>query len=435
MDDREQGSIRPDRRAIWRGLTAVIATTGLAAMGSPRMAQARPAQVVTTGAQALVADGFAALQGLRVGLITNQTGRVGDAHLADLLHAAPQVRLTALLAPEHGLRGSTEAGASVADGRDRTGVPVCSLYGANRAPTAAMLRDVDALVFDIQDIGARFYTYISTMGLAMQAAARRRIPFIVLDRPNPLGGDYVSGFALERPLKSFVGMYPIPIVHGMTVGELAGMIKGRRWLADLDALDLRVVRCAGWQRAMRWPETGLPWVATSPNIPSFAAALSYPGIGVVGETAMNEGRGTGLPFSQFGAPWLDAPKLASELAQARLPGVLFEPTRYTPQPLPGIALNPRFAGEKINAVSLRVTSVSGYLPMEVGVHALALLQRQALFRGEPLLPARLNMFHAIAGTRRLHRLLDEGATGEAIVSSWQREVAEFRSMRRDYLVY
>ena len=147
------------------------------------------------------------------------------------------------------------------------------------------------------------------------------------------------------------------------------------------------------------------------------------------------GRGTGLPFSQFGAPWLDAPKLASGLAQARLPGVLFEPTRYTPQPLPGIALNPRFAGEKINAVSLRVTSVSGYLPMEVGVHALALLQRQALFRGEPLLPARLNMFHAIAGTRRLHRLLDEGATGDAIVSSWQREVAEFRSMRRDYLVY
>src|SRR5512145_2098379 len=229
---------------------------------------AGPSSLIVTGAEALARSGFAALAGKRVGLITNQTGRVGTEHLADLLSKAPNVRLTAILAPEHGFRGEAEAGAKVGASIDaRTGVAVFSLYGATNKPTRQMLRNIDVLVFDIQDVGVRFYTYISTMGLAMQAAAEARIPFVVLDRPNPLGGDYVSGFVLEPALASFVGQYPIPIVHGMTVGELARMIKGERWLKGLDRLELTVVPLDGWRRAMCWPDLQRPWVPTSPNIP------------------------------------------------------------------------------------------------------------------------------------------------------------------------
>ena len=285
------------------------------AMADPSPGQsANPPTSIATGAEVLVRSGYAALAGKRVGLVTNQTGLVGGEHLADLLATAPAVKLGAILAPEHGFRGEIEAGAKVGDAIDaRTDVTVFSLYGATRKPTPAMLRGVDVLVFDIQDIGTRFYTYISTMGLAMQAAAAARIPFVVLDRPNPLGGDYVSGFVLEPALASFVGQYPIPIAHGMTVGELARAIKGERWLGGLDNLHLTVVEMRGWRRSMRWPDLQRPWVVTSPNIPTFEAALVYPGMGLVGEAMVNEGRGTPTPFSLLGAPWLDGARLADRL--------------------------------------------------------------------------------------------------------------------------
>ena len=274
-------------------------------------------------------------------------------HLADLLSAAPNLKLTAIFAPEHGFRGTAEAGASVRSGVDtKTKVPIYSLYGATKKPTPNTLRNVDVLVFDIQDIGARFYTYISTMGLAMQAAAAARIPFIVLDRPNPLGGEYISGFVLEPALRSFVGQYPIPMVHGLTVGELARMIKGERWLDGLEALDLSVIEMQGWQRSMRWPQTQQAWVATSPNIPTFEAALVYPGIGIVGETAVNEGRGTPTPFSLFGAPWLDGARMATRLNAIGLAGVRFEKTTYTPHSIPSVATRPRFEGRASAACAL-----------------------------------------------------------------------------------
>ena len=221
------------RRSVLRSVGAAAFLEVFPEMTS--IAHGAVSATVVTGAERLAAAGFALLDRKRVGLITNQTGRVGADHVADLLSAARGPRLAAIFAPEHGFRGTAEAGAAVEDGRDpRTGVPVLSLYGATRKPTQAMLRDIDVLVLDIQDVGVRFYTYISTMGLAMQAAAARRIPFIVLDRPNPLGGEDVSGFVLEPALTSFVGQYPMPIIHGMTVGEIARMIKGERWLDGLD---------------------------------------------------------------------------------------------------------------------------------------------------------------------------------------------------------
>ena len=419
------------RRALLHGLAAT-AGAGAGGVTSPAIAAAK----VVTGAQALVAADFAALAGKRIGLVANHTARVGEAHLADLMAQSKRLRLAAILAPEHGFRGGVEAGAKVKDGRDpRTGVPVLSLYGATRKPSPAMLAGLDALVFDIQDVGVRFYTYISTMGLAMQAAAAARLPFFVLDRPNPIGGEDVSGFVLEPALRSFVGQYPIPIVHGMSVGELARMIKGERWLSGLDALDLQIVPTRGWTRSMRWPATGLPWVATSPNIPTFEAALVYPGIGIVGETLVNEGRGTPIPFSQFGAPWLDAAALASRLNAAKLSGVRFIPTSYTPRSIANVAANPRFEGQPVVAVRLEITDVDRYRPLEVGIHALALLRDAARAAGRPLLDKR-DMFDKIAGTRRLHAMLfDEPAPAAAIIGSWRAEVDRFRSRRTSYLLH
>ena len=390
---------------------------------------------VVTGADALAAAGFAPLTGLRVGLITNQTGHVGAEHLADLLSRQANLRLSAIFAPEHGLRGLVEAGAAFDDRKDiKTGVPILSLYGATRKPTPKMLRDVDVLVFDIQDVGVRSYTYISTMGLAMQAAAQRRIPFVVLDRPNPLGGTYVSGFALEPTLRSFVGQYPIPIVHGMTIGEMARAVQGEQWLDGLSDLELKVIPMQGWRREMRWPDTQLAWVQTSPNVPSFEAALSYPGIGLVGETLMNEGRGTSRPFSQFGAPWLDARLATAHLNALALPGVRFEPISYTPRAIPNVAAEPRFEDQLLGGVRLVITDVATYQPLEVGVHVLVYLQRESRLK-KVLLFNKLGMFNAIAGTARLHAALARGDAGSKIIASWRPEVERFKQKRARYLLY
>jgi len=424
--------LTPFRRIATAKAVAIIGILAMASLSSSQPAS----NAVVTGTEVLAQSGFAALAGKRVGLITNQTGRVGNDHLADLLSKAPNVTLAAILAPEHGFRGEAEAGAKVRDAVDAgTGVPVFSLYGATKKPTPAMLRNVDVLVFDIQDIGTRFYTYISTMGLAMQAAAAARIPFVVLDRPNPLGGDYVSGFVLEPPLRSFVGQYPIPIVHGMTVGELARMIKGEKWLSGLDGLDLTVVAMRGWQRSMRWPELQRPWVATSPNIPTFEAALVYPGMGIVGEAKVNEGRGTPTPFSVFGAPWLHAARTLERLNALHLPGVRFESTDFTPRSIPGVAAHPRFEGKPISGVRIVVTDVARIEPLEAGVHVLAALAAEGRSKGMARLFGNMGMFTAIAGTRRLHRMLANDSDGTDIIAAWQAEVGQFRALRARYLLY
>ncbi len=440
-------------RMPYQQLTAAVlaAVAGLAAMTPPAPSQTvpmvppiapqpqpapSPAHAVISGAERLDAERFAPLVGKRVGLIANHTARVGDMHLADLLSKAPDVRLAAIFAPEHGFRGSAEAGAELSDSIDaKTGVPIYSLYGAAKAPTAAMLRNIDVLVFDIQDVGARFYTYISTMGLAMRAAAAAKIPFLVLDRPNPLGGEYVAGFVLEPQLRSFVGQYPIPIVHGMTVGELAQMIKGEGWLEGLKDLDLRVVKMQGWQRSMRWPQTRRTWVATSPNIPNFASALVYPGMGIVGETEVSEGRGTPSPFCVFAAPWLDAAQTMARLNALGLPGVAFVPATFTPHAIAGVASRPRFENRALVGTRLLITDVAQVAPVEIGIHVLTLLVAEARQRGVAKLFGDVPMFNAIAGTKRLYRMLAAGSSGAEIIAAWQGEVAQFKVQRARYLLY
>ncbi len=420
---------RPDTGAFWALLLAV----GLLATGCGT--DTRPP--VRTGAEVLAANNFAALQGERVGLIVNHTARVDTAHLIDRVARAPTVELGTIFAPEHGLRGTAGAGQAVESGRDpRTGTPVHSLYGDTRRPTQEMLAGLDALVFDVQDVGARFYTYTTTMGLAMQAAAEANVRFVVLDRPNPLGGTYTSGFVLDPDHESFVGRYPIPVAHGLTVGELTRLVKGKRMLPGLDSLSLSVVNLDGWDRAMRWPDTGRDWTPPSPNLPTWETALVYPGMAFFEAVDVNEGRGTAHPFLQIGLPWpaSEVQAVVDTLRGRSLPGIAVDTTQYTPQPRTG-APTPRYEGHSLHGLRLRITDRTAVRPVELGIHTLHATYQQAQVRGDSAFIQRPTHLDRLAGTDRLRRLLRQGASPSNIVESWQASVDRFREERGPSLLY
>lgn len=386
---------------------------------------------VLTGAQVLQESGFAVLRGVRYGLVTNATAMVGERHLLAVLTAAG-VPPAVIFAPEHGLRGTFEDGVRVGDSAEQ-GIVVRSLYNGAKRPRPEDLAGLDLLVFDIQDVGVRFYTYLATMGLIMQGAAEAGVPLLVLDRPNPLGGDYVAGFLRDGIPASFTAFYPIPQAHGLTAGELAQLIRGERLLPGLEELELRIAPLAGWQRWMRWPDTGLPWVATSPNITNFDTALLYAGIGLLEGTGASEGRGTTTPFLLAGWPNLPAEALAASLNELELPGVSFAPARFTPRSLPGRASAPKFNGTEVSGVQIQVDDYRTVLPVETGVAVTA-----ALYAAVP--PAvRTRFFRRglddLAGTRQLRLDLEHGASAAAIAASWADEVDLFRELRRDYLLY
>lgn len=392
--------------------------------------------VVSTGAELFAANEFAELQGKRVGLIVNHTARVDTSHLVDLMHAVDGVEVSALFGPEHGIRGSADAGAKIDDGRDSaTGAPIYSLYGATRKPTQEMLENVDALVYDIQDVGARFYTYISTLGLAMQAAAEKGIPIYVLDRPNPLGGNYVSGFVLEDEHESFVGQYPIPAAYGLTIGELAAMIRGEGLLPGVSDAELHVISMEGWQRDMLWPETGLPWIPPSPNIPDFETALVYAGTVLFEAVSASEGRGTETPFTLLGSPWADGGALADTLNAAGLEGVRFDSASFTPRSIEGMSSNPKLMDEDLQGIRITVTDPDAYRSVEAGIHILHAFLQQAEDAGEEDFFSRPESLARLSGTNRLFEMFENGSSPEEIIDSWQSEVDEFRRQREPYLLY
>ena len=393
---------------------------------------------VRTGAQMLVDNDFEALDGKQVGLVVNHTARVGpNDHLIDRIDEADNVELGALFGPEHGVRGTADAGEVVEDDRDPdTGVPIYSLYGERERPDPDMIRDLDALVFDIQDVGARFYTYISTMGRAMQSAAEVDVPFYVLDRPNPLGGEYVSGFMLDPEYRSFVGLYDIPVVHGMTVGELARMIKGEALLPELDELDLTVVLASGWTRDMRWPETELEWIAPSPNLPDLETALVYAGTCFFEAVEASEGRGTYRPFVQLGAPWNGdtANALADNLDAHNLPGVEFQATSFTPESIENMASEPRFEGTTVHGIEIEVTDVTAFRPVETGVYVLHAFHQHAQQHNAEFL-TNSDWLAQLSGTDRLETMLRNGVSPDAIIETWESDVEAFRNQREPYLLY
>jgi uncharacterized protein YbbC (DUF1343 family) len=412
---------------------AVIALMSLAFL--IRVSNSCAASPVEVGAQVLHEGGYAELLGKHVGLVTNHSAVVDGTHLADLLHASGKVRLVSLFAPEHGIRGLEEDGVKIGEGKDeRTGVPVYSLYGTLKKPTPEMLRGLDLLLFDIQDIGARFYTFISTMGLAMQAAAEAHIPFVVLDRPNPLGGEYVAGPVLEEGYASFAGAYPIPVAHGMTVGELALMIKGERMLPGLEGLDLRVIRMSGWRRGMEWPETGLKWVRTSPNIPDFETALLYPGICFFEGTSASVGRGTLEPFKLVGFPGINAGELADRLNRKNLPGARFESVTFTPKSIPGMSSSPKYQEQEISGIKIIITDQHSYQPVETAVHLICAVygslgnsDRERFFKDAG--------FDHLAGTHSLRLAVERGVPPEEIIAAWKEERELFVKKRAKYLLY
>ena len=392
------------------------------------------AQTVLTGADVLVRDGFAQLRGMRIGLIANHTTASGGTHLADLMHGRSDVTLVALFGPEHGVRGDADAGAKIADGRDtRTGLPAYSLYGPNRAPTDAQMEGLDALVFDVQDVGSRFYTFISTMGLSMQSAARKGIPFVVLDRPNPLGGDYIGGFTLLPAQRSFVGQFEIPQAHGLTVGELAQVLKGQRLVSGLENLDLRIVKMEGWRRGELWPETQLAWPMPSPNIPTFETALVYAGTCLIEGTSASEGRGTRTPFLRLGAPWANGERLAASLNARNLPGVRFRAAAFTPVSIAGMSAEPKLKDTPVQGIDIEVTNAQAVQPVELGVYVTHAFMEQAPDRAGFF--DRAAFFDKLTGSPRLREMLVAGSTPEAVIAAYTPDVARFRAARAPYLLY
>ncbi|HEY6106328.1 MAG TPA: DUF1343 domain-containing protein [Anaeromyxobacteraceae bacterium] len=377
---------------------------------------------------------WAPLRGRRVGLVCNPTAvdrRLR--HAADLLHAAPGVRLLRLFGPEHGVRGDAQYLAAVPDERDRrTGLPVHSLYGPTREslrPTAAQLAGLDALVFDVQDVGTRFYTYQATMLLCMEPAAEAGLKFVVLDRPNPLGGLLVEGPRLRPGFESFCGLHDLAVRHGMTVGELALLFRAERGLE----LDLEVVPCRGWRRRMGFAETGLPWVIPSPNMPTAETALVYPGMCLLEGTNLSEGRGTTRPFHLFGAPWLDADRLVRDLARERLPGARFRPASFVPA-------WDKHAGTRCHGAELFVSDTRRFRPVRTGLACLALARAQAprrfAWRAEAYEFVRdVPAFDLLCGSDRERRALEAGAKPARLSRLWIPEERAFARRRARYLRY
>lgn len=391
--------------------------------------------MIKMGAEVLVSNNFDILSGKNVGLITNHTAMVEDRHIADYLHESEEVNLTALFAPEHGIRGNARG--RIADETDeKTGLPIYSLHGETYKPTAEMLEGVDVLVFDVQDIGPRFYTYISTMGRSMEAAAEHDIEFVVLDRPNPLGGELVEGFVREDGLQSNVGYYPIPVTHGLTVGEIAIMAKEEGMLEGADNLDLTVVEMENWRRSDLFPELGREWIFPSPNIPNFETALIYPGACFFEGTTISEGRGTFEPFILLGAPWADAKALAEELNSRNLPGLRFAPAAYTPRSVTdrGMAASPKLEGVNLQGIRYIITDMYDVRPVEAGVHILQAFYQQASEEEKDNF-FREGRLERLAGTNRLYQMLVDGQTADEIIASWQNELNEYDQMRRSYFLY
>ena len=388
-------------------------------------APAGEAKAVRLGIEVLLEQRLDLLRGKRVALVTNATGL--DSQLrsdVDRFAAHPDFYLVALFGPEHGVRGDVQAGDKVSSSRDAvTGLPVHSLYGEHREPTPAMLAGIDVIVFDIQDVGTRFYTYPYTLAGVMRSAKRAGIPVVVADRPDPLGGLRVEGPVLDPALASFVGLFPIPLRHGMTIGELAMLFNNG---FDIGA-ELHVVAMQGWQRGDEPLRGPLPWVPPSPNMPTPDTALVYPGMGLLEGTNVSEGRGTTRPFETIGAPWVDARALAERLNALQLPGVRFRPSWFTPS-------FSKHAGKACGGVQLHVTDRAVFRPVRTGVAVLKALhdQHPQDFR---FLPGEPPFFDRLAGVPWLREAILRGDGLDVIEARWTPELRQFEVLRQRHLLY
>jgi uncharacterized protein YbbC (DUF1343 family) len=386
---------------------------------------------VESGLEVLVRRRQALLRGQRVALLTHQASIDSRYdHAVTLLRDLRGVKVRTLLAPEHGLWGAPQDHIWIDGTRDPvTGLPVWSLYGARREPTAAMLKGIDTVVVDLQDVGSRYYTFVWTMALAMRACAQNGVRIVVLDRPNPLGGTLVEGNVADPTFASFVGLYPLAIRHGMTIGELAGYLNEQHGIG----CRLTVVPMRGWRRAMLWEDTGLPWVPPSPNMPTLDTARVYPGGCLIEGTNLSEGRGTTRPFEWIGAPYLDAHRYAAALEGLRLPGVRFRPARFLPT-------FHKWSGRLCEGVQIHVTDASRFKPFLTGLAEIAVARRLAprgfAWRRPPYEFEKRRMpIDILCGTDVIRKAIERGTPLPAIERAWQRDLDRWKRLRASYLRY
>lgn len=425
-----KGSVKPLRAKAAAAVAAAIpmgppadtsTLAGNSAAPEPVMSgsgQADSVERVRTGIEVLAVSGFAPLAGKTIGIITNHTGTDNAGHSTiELLHQAPGVKLRAIFSPEHGLTGQLDE--KIASGRDpATGLPVYSLYGNTKRPTADMLKGLDALVYDIQDVGTRFYTYITTMAYSMEAAASADLDFYVLDRPNPINAAVVQGPVMDSALKSFTGYFPLPVRYGMTAGELARLFNSENRIGA----KLHVIQMQGYQREIWFDESGLPWINPSPNIRSLTQAILYPGVAIVESANLSVGRGTDTPFEIVGAPWISGSQLAEYLNRRKILGVAFAPVIFTPQA-------DRFRLQRCEGVRLRLTDRAVFDAPLLGLELASALHR--LYPGIFNIDLTLNMF----GTREVVDTIKKGKDPLEISQQWQYRLDEFKLLRAHYLLY
>lgn len=377
---------------------------------------------VLLGIEVLQKTNFAVIKGKRVGLITNHTGltKKGE-HIVDIFYKSKNIKLVALFTPEHGFYGDIDTFIDGVSTEPKTGLPVYSLYGKIKKPTAEMLKNVDVLVFDIQDIGARFYTYITTLGLCMESAKENDKQIIVLDRPNPINGISVEGnITDEKFIGKFAIYHPLPVRHGMTVGEIAQLFNEEKKIG----CKLKVVKMKGWKREQWFDETGVPWVNTSPNIKSLSAATLYPGTAYFeAGTNVTEGRGTEKPFEYIGAPWIDGEEWVKELNSRKIDGVKFEPISFTPTAY-------KYKGQKCGGVYIKIIDRNKLEVVKLGLHLMDSVIK--LYRDKFILP---EGFDFLAGKSNIREMLLAREPVENIVASWQEELNSFLETRKKYLLY
>ena len=386
--------------------------------GAQTKSPAADTERVRTGIDVLEEEHFATLRGKRVGLITNQTGvdAIGRRTI-DMLAHAEGVKLTVLFSPEHGIAGRADG--AVGPGADgATGLPIYSLYGETRRPTDAMLKGLDVLVFDIQDAGVRFYTYVTTMAYSMEESAKHHIGFVVLDRPDPLTGEVIEGPMLDRERLSFTGYFPMPVRYGMTMGELAQMFNRENKIGA----DLHVLAMKNWRRSQTYDQTGLKWIPPSPNLRTIDEAFLYPGIEILQAGGVSVGRGTDTPFEIVGAPWVNGPEFAADLSGRKIPGVQFTPTLFTPRD--GLYKNNYCQG-----ISVAITDRAELRAMRIGLEIAAALHR--------LYPKQFHLEKTVEllGAKDTIERLERGEDPARIIECWQDDLAKFRAMRKKYLLY
>lgn len=388
---------------------------------------------VLTGADILLSDSLDLVTNKNVGIVTNHTGLLSNGtHIVDTLNSLNQVNVVVLFGPEHGIRGDAPDGHSISDGKDsKTGIQVYSLYGKTKKPTKEMLKNVDILVFDIQDIGARFYTYISTMFFAMQAAVENNIPILILDRPNPINGIRVEGPIIQEGFKSFVGIANIPIMHGMTIGELALFFNEENLLNENLKADLKIIKMQNWTRNMYFDETGLTWVNPSPNMTSLETALLYPGLCLIEGTNISEGRGTPTPFLNIGAPFINSDSLISKLNSYKLEGISYSKINFTPVEIPNMASKPKFEKENCNGIYFTITDRQKLNSLKLG-----LVLIYSIMKLNPNdFSFRESSIDRLYGSSNLRTMLTKGFSPNEIMNTWKQDLEKFNQIRKKYLIY